>query len=175
MQFAIVKKGFDPRAVEEYIAVSAKEHQDQLDTAKKRNALLSEEIEDLHRQLDELRRNESRVSRLLVDIQALADKTEQTVRQYAAAEQERLTLFRDKWVDYATRYLHQNLTDFADKLDQYAYDYAHRVQQNLSENLFLMSDPLWADYQAEQARTRDASDTPIHIEDLLARLQKKDV
>ena len=174
MQFATVKKGYDPKAVDEYISVKTQEHQDQLETAKKRNAMLSEEVEDLRREIDDLRRNEGRVSRLLMDIQALADHTQETAKRYAEAETERLTLFRDKWVDYATKYLHQNLTEFSQKLDEYAYDYAHRLQQNLSENLFLMSDPLWADYQAEQARTRDVSDAPIHIEELLARLQKKE-
>lgn len=173
MRFDTVKKGYDPKAVDEYISVKAQEHQDQLHTAKERNAALAEEIEDLQRKLDEYRKNEGKISRLLLDLQTLAERTQETVDQYSAAETERLTLFKDKWVDYATHYLHQNLSEFADKMDEYAYDYAHRVQQNLCENLFLMADPLWADYQAEKARTRDASDAPIHVEELLARLKNR--
>jgi len=174
MRFATVKKGYDPKAVDQYIAVKSEEHKDQLETAKERNALLAQENEDLHRALEEMRRNEAKVTRLLMDIQSLLERTEHVAKQYAEQERERLLLFKDKWVEYATQYLHRNLSDFAEKMDDYAYQYAHRVQQNLSENLFLLSDPLWADYQAEQARTQGASDTPVHIEELLSRLQKKE-
>jgi len=173
MRFNTVKKGYDPRAVEEYISVKAEEHQDQLNTAKQRVAALAEEVEELQRQLAEYRKNESKISRLLLDVQSLTERTQETAESYAQAETERLTLFKEKWVDYATHYLHQTLPDFADKMDEYAYEYAHRVRQNLAENLFLLADPLWADYQAEQARTKDASDAPVHIEDLLNRLQSK--
>ena len=173
MKFNTVKKGYDPRAVDEYISVKAEEHQDQLNTAKQRNVALAEEIESLHRELAEYRKSESKISRLLLDVQSLTERTEHAADQYAQAESERLTLFKEKWVDYATHYLHQTLPEFAEKMDQYAYEYAHRVRQNLSENLFLLADPLWADYQSEQARTRHVSDAPVHIDDLLSRLQSK--
>ena len=171
--FDIVKKGYDPRAVEEYLRLRRQEHVDQLQTAKERARLLSEEVEDLRRQVDALKQNEARVTKLLCDVQALADNTRRATDAYRNEEMARLAQFRDKWTDYATTYLHQNLADFAAKLDEYAYDYAHRVQQNLNENLFLMADPLWADYRAECARTADYSQTPVLIDELLERLQRK--
>lgn len=174
MKFQTVKKGYDPKAVDQYISVKSEEHRDQLDTAKQRAALLVEENDALRREVEGLRRNEAKVTRLLIDVQTIAERAEHTADEYARLEAERLSQFKEKWVDYATEYLHRTLPDFADKLDAYSYDYAHRLKENLSQNLFLLSDPLWADYQAETKRTASSPGAPVHVEDLLARLQKKE-
>lgn len=173
MQFALVKKGYDPHAVDEYIAVKQQECKDKLETAKQRNALLSEQIEDLERELSAMRRNESQVTQLLVEARRMLAEAETTAHNYAEEEQSRLTQFRDKWVDYATTYLHTTLDDFAQRLTTYRDEYTRRVSERLSTNLFLLADPLYAEYRSEEARTATYSDAPVHIEELLEKLQKK--
>lgn len=173
MPFAIVKKGYDPKAVDEYINLQQQEHLDQMETAKDRQRMLSEEIEDLKNELAELKQNETRLVRLLSDLKTLADNVRAVTTAYRDEEMARLAAFRDKWVDYATTYLHQNLGDFADKLDEFAYEYARDLQRDLNENLFVMADPLWADYRAETDRTADFSQAPVYIDELLQKLQQK--
>jgi len=173
MQFELKKKGYDPQAVDQYISVKNEEHRDQLNTLKQRNALLTDEVAELRRANEALRGNEARITKLLSDAEALVEQVRQTVDAYREEEMDRLSSFRDKWTTYAADYLHDNLQDFAAKLDEYAFDYAKTLQRDLNENLFLMADPLWRDYQSEKARTEPFSAQPIHIEELLEKLKAK--
>ena len=172
MEFTRTRKGYNPTEVDEYIAAQHTRHEDQVETLKARVEMLTECNEELNRTLDAMRRNETRVTRLLTDVQAMAERAEQEAARYREEEMRRLELFRTKWVDYAAAYLGRELPDFTEKLLRYRDEFSAEFRHMLSTDLFLLSDPLYAEYHAERMRIKEDDSAPIHIEELLKKLRE---
>ena len=163
-KFSTAKKGYCKHEVDEYIQKSEAFLEEKINDLKERICALKEELEDAYRINEEFRKKEERISKLMMHAMEMKENIENEARQKWQLEEDRLSLFREKWTAFAeeTRNTHQ--AEVNEKLRATVRETKANLEHLLDKNLNLGRSPVYQEfstqaekeYEDEKNRVSDA-------------------
>lgn len=105
MEFTVVKKGYSPKEVNEYIAAVKREYENAIVKQRERIKTLLEEKAETEKELAAHRNKSGQISKAIVSAVAKAEEIERLSRLKYNQEIARLKAFHEKWTRYYDRIL----------------------------------------------------------------------
>lgn len=100
MDFSVVKKGYSPKEVEEYIASLKREYDSTIVKQRDRIKAMLEEQETAQKELNAYREKSSQISKAIVSAVSKAEEIERLSHLKYSQEITRLKAFHEKWTKY---------------------------------------------------------------------------
>lgn len=169
--FAIVRKGYDKNAVDEYINRLNAQYVGTQNTLKKKIELLEEDKAALSKETAAYKKKEQALADALLQAQDMVSQAKEHAKLLADAEKNRLETFCARWTTYAGQAMDDENPALCETLRSMQTEYAAKVAKALGQNLFCTIDALYPEYLAEQERIKGASQNAVHIEELLHKLR----
>ena len=164
-KFKLSFKGYDRKEVDTYLHKKTEYHESREKELEECIKRLKEENDYLYAKNSEYRRNEERVSGAIVKAMEVKSDLERDLKRKIALEEDRLRLFKSKWLAYVKGINRSN----ADRVVEDAQDYIESFRRDFTmrstRELDLEEEPVSVaerSYHAERERlaaiARDASD-----------------
>lgn len=138
-RFLLEKKGYNKAEVDNYIQKTVSHLENKINDQSERIKQLKEEISYLYQKNDEYRRNEEKVSSALLKVMELKERVEQEQAERNELENERLKLFREKWISYAIEVQNSECKKVVDNLNTYMDKFSQELKYSLKSNLNIPS------------------------------------
>ena len=170
-KFAPAHRGYNKQQVDQYVRQKQEEYAHTLDAMRERIAGLEEQLKAIERESDQIKAKENKIAQALLDATDYKQAKLDEIERLGNAEMDRLKLFRAKWTTYVQEALGADPTLVA-TLNKTLDEYQTTLRATLQKELGLAKDPLDTEYYSEQTRTKGGRDIPIHIDELLKKLQE---
>ena len=160
-KFSTVKKGYNKREVEDYIEKSEHFLEEKISDLKERICALKEELEEAYKINEEFRKKEDKISRLLMKAMEMKEEIESEAKQQWQLEEDRLALFREKWIAFAelTRNTHQ--AEVCNTLNKIMKDAKAGLEIKIKENLNICKSPITQEFSNQAEREYDEEKTRV--------------
>ena len=156
-KFKTAVKGYDKREVDAYLHKTTEFHESKVRELEDHIKRLKEENDYLYAKNSEYHRNEERVSDAIIKAMQIKEKLEKEYRKKIALEEDRLKIFKTKWIAYARGLHHANADRVIEDVDGYMQTFRRDFIKQATRDLALEDAPFSAaeqSYFAEQRRLR---------------------
>ncbi len=137
-RFSAERKGYNKKEVEDYIGKTEKYLEGKIKDLQERITSLKEELEETCSLNEEYRKRENKISGLLLKAMDVKEELEAEARAERAIESDRLKIFREKWLTYATELRCTRQSDVIAKLDKLTDEVCFDLEQHVRTDLNLL-------------------------------------
>ena len=160
VRFKSAWKGYDKKAVEEYISKTNSFQEGKIRELEECVERLKYENDYLYRKNAEYRRNEERISGAIVKAMEVKNNLEKELRGKIAAEEDRLRVFKTKWCAYTRGINRCNADRVVDDIQGYIEEFKRDFVKKANRDLDLVKSdsedsPAERSYRKERQRVRD--------------------
>lgn len=136
-RFRTTIKGYDKKEVEAYLHKTTEYHESKLRELEECIKRLKEENDYLYAKNTEYHRNEERVSSAIVKAMQVKSDLEGELRKKIALEEDRLKIFKTKWIAYARGINRSNADRVVKDVTAYINAFEHDFVRNAARELDL--------------------------------------
>jgi len=123
VRFKAAMRGYDKREVDEYIHKTTEFYESKIRELEECIERLKEENDYLYAKNADYRRNEERVSSAIMKAMEVKSSIEEEYRAKVSLEEDRLNVFKEKWVTFAAGIHRSNADRVLDQIDDYIRDF----------------------------------------------------
>ena len=136
-KFKTAVKGYDKHEVEAYLHKTTEFHESKVRELEDRIRRLKEENDYLYAKNSEYHRNEERVSDAIIKAMQIKETLEKEYRKKIALEEDRLKIFKIKWIAYAKGLHHANADRVVEDVDGYIQAFREEFVKQATRDLAL--------------------------------------
>ena len=165
-RFKSAFKGYDKKEVDEYLHKTTEYHESKMRELEECVKRLKEENDYLYAKNTEYHRNEERVSGAILKAMQVKTDLEKELRIKISLEEDRLRIFKTKWIAYARGLNHANADRVVEDIDGYVATLRRDFIERATRELDLPDSPCSSaekSYLQEQARIRSLKSTPVSL------------
>ena len=180
-KFKTTIRGYDKKEVDAYLHKTTEYHESKLRELEEHIKRLKEENDYLYAKNGEYHRNEERVSGAILKAMQVKNELENELKTKIKLEEDRLMIFKSKWVAYFKGLRNPNADRVLEEIDGYIDSFRRDFVKKVNRELDLPEGEISAaerSYLSEQARVNalkesDVSDEKMSAASLLRNAQSK--
>ena len=154
--FKTAMRGYDKKEVDAYLHKITEFHESKLREMEECIKRLKDENDYLYAKNSEYHRNEERVSDAILKAMEVKNDLEKQLRKQIELEEDRLNIFKTKWIAFARGLHHANADRVVNDVEKYISDFKKEFSEKATRELDLrQSEPLSPaerSYQKEKLR-----------------------
>ena len=156
ISFRTALRGYDKKEVDAYLHKTTEYHESKLREMEECIKRLKDENDYLYAKNSEYHRNEERVSDAILKAMQVKNDLEKQLRKQIELEEDRLNIFKTKWIAFAKGLHHVNAERVVEDVDKYIFDFKREFSEKATRELDLRQSeslsPAERSYQKEKAR-----------------------
>ena len=180
-KFKTTIRGYDKKEVDAYLHKTTEYHESKLRELEEHIKRLKEENDYLYAKNGEYHRNEERVSGAILKAMQVKNELESELKTKIKLEEDRLMVFKSKWVAYFKGLRNPNADRVLEEIDGYIDSFRRDFVKKANRELDLPEGEISAaerSYLLEQARVNelkesDVSDEKMSAASLLCNAQRR--
>ena len=157
-KFKTSLRGYDRKEVDAYLHKMTEYHESKLRELEEHIRRLKEENDYLYAKNGEYHRNEERVSGAILKAMQVKSDLESEIRRKIALEEDRLTIFKSKWIAYFKGLHHTTAERVLDEVDAYIEEFRRDFVKKANRDLAVETGEVSSadrSYLSEQARVEE--------------------
>ena len=164
-------RGYDKKEVDAYLHKTTEYHESKLRELAEHSKRLKEENDYLYAKNGEYHRNEERVSGAILKAMQVKNELESELKTKIKLEEDRLIVFKSKWVAYFKGLRNPNADRVLEEIDGYIEDFRRDFIKKANRELDLPEGEISAaerSYLSERARVNELKETELPDEKMSA-------